>query len=266
MTLDQISLPLFVPASRMDRYAKAAAAGADAVIIDLEDAVAPEDKGAARAALQQHLPREGGAATLLRINAAGSPWFDADLAACQNLPLSGLVLPKAEDPEVCRALAEQSGLPVVGLIETALGLYRAPAIANACARLAFGSIDFAADLALAHEEMPLLYARAQLVLAARLAGQPAPWDGVTVAINDREAILQDCRHSLAMGMGGKLLIHPAQIEAARIGFAPSATERDWAERVLAATAQSTAAVKLDGQMIDAPVIARARAIMARIAA
>lgn len=264
MSLDRIALPLFVPASRMDRYAKAAAAGADAVIVDLEDAVAPDAKDSARADLVRMLPRDGAVPTLVRINAAGTPWFQADVAACRDLPLTAIMLPKAEDPDLCRSLAQQTGKPVVGLIETALGLHHAPAIAAACARLAFGSIDFAADLGLAHDQMPLLAARAQLVLAARLAGQAAPWDGVTVAVDDAEAIMQDCRHGVAMGFGGKLLIHPAQIDPARRGFAPTAAEQDWAQRVMAATADSAAAVKLDGQMIDAPVIMRARAILARV--
>ncbi|MDR7127578.1 CoA ester lyase [Pseudotabrizicola sp. 4114] len=266
MNLDQVTLPLFVPASRMDLYAKAATTGADAIIVDLEDAVTHQDKDAARAALVEDLPRDQHVPTLVRINAADSPWFEADIAACRDLRLTALMLPKAENPDVCAALSDRTGLPVVGLVETALGLFHADAIAAACARLAFGSIDFAADLGLAHEQTPLLHARAVLVLAARLAGQAAPWDGVTVEVNDVDKILQDCRHSVAMGMGGKLLIHPAQLETARRGFAPTDTEREWATRVIAVTEGSTAAVKMDGQMVDAPVIARARAILARVAA
>ena len=263
MTLDRIALPLFLPASRMDRFAKACASGADAVILDLEDAVAPEAKDEARAALLRDLPTSPPCPILIRINAAGSPWFEADLAACRDLPLTAIMLPKAEDPALCADLFERTGLPVVGLIETALGLHHVHAVAAACAGLAFGSIDFAADLGLAHEQTPLLQARAQIVLAARLNGLPAPWDGVTVAVNDADAIVQDCRHSIAMGFGGKLIIHPAQIDPARRGFAPTQEETDWATRVIAATAQSAAALKLDGQMIDAPVIKRAQAILAR---
>jgi citrate lyase subunit beta / citryl-CoA lyase len=263
MPFDRIALPLFVPATRMDRFAKASRSGADAVIVDLEDAVAPDAKAKARASLLRDMPQHPECPVLVRINAADSAHFDADVDACRGLPLVAIVLPKTEDPKVCADLSAHTGLPVVGLIESARGLHHVHAVAQACGHLAFGSIDFAADLGLAHDQAPLLFARAQIILAARLNGQAAPWDGVTMAVNDEAAILQDCRHSVAMGFGGKLIIHPAQIAPARRGFAPTQQERDWAERVLEATRASVAAIKVDGQMIDAPVIKRAEAILAR---
>lgn len=264
MPLSQIALPLFLPATRLDRLAKAQAAGADAILLDLEDAVAEEDKASARAALRD-LPARvpGQVPVLVRLNAADSAFYAEDVAALGGLPIDGLILPKAEDAETCAALAARTGLPVIGLIETALGLRRAESVARACVRLAFGSIDYAADLGIAHTREALLQARAELVLASRLAQRPAPWDGVTQSITDEAMIVSDCQHSVEMGFGGKLIIHPAQIAPARRGFAPSEAELDWARRVVASASETGAAIKLDGQMIDAPVVKRAQQIIAR---
>lgn len=262
MPLSQIALPLFLPATRLDRLAKAQAAGADAILLDLEDAVAEEDKASARAALRD-LPARGQVPVLVRLNAADSAFYAEDVAALGGLPIDGLILPKAEDAEICAALAARTGLPVIGLIETALGLRRAESVARACVRLAFGSIDYAADLGIAHTREALLQARAELVLASRLAQRPAPWDGVTQSITDEAMIVSDCQHSVEMGFGGKLIIHPAQIAPARRGFAPSEAELNWARRVVASASETGAAIKLDGQMIDAPVVKRAQQIIAR---
>src|SRR5215470_2193604 len=170
--------PLFVPADRPDRFAKAAASGADAVIIDLEDAVAPERKAAVRDALSREvLPA---APILLRINAASTEWFAADAAAARALGVDGVLLPKSEgagDLDKVRAIA--GPLDVVALIESARGVANARTIAaGGAARLAFGSIDYAVDLGCSHERGALLAARSELVLASRLAGILAPLDGV----------------------------------------------------------------------------------------
>lgn len=265
--IDRVTLPLFVPGDRPERFAKAMAAGADAVIIDLEDAVAPDAKEHARAGLAAALSGLAGSVpVLLRINARGTPWHAGDLAACAGLPIAGIVLPKAESGADCVAVGAATGLPVVALVESALGLRNAEEIAVASCRIAFGSIDFAADLGIAHERDVLLPARFALAVAARLAGQAAPIDGVTTALRDEDVIAEDCRHAVAMGFGGKLIIHPAQIAAARKGFAPSEGECDWARRVLAAVEGGAAAIAVDGAMVDAPVIARARRILERAAA
>ncbi|WP_306029511.1 CoA ester lyase [Stappia sp. MMSF_3263] len=265
--IDRITLPLFVPGDRPERFAKAMAAGADAVIVDLEDAVAPDAKERARAGLAEALaPVTGTVPVLVRINARGTPWHAGDLAACAGLPLAGLVLPKAESGADCVAVREETGLSVVALVESARGLRNAEEIAMASRRLAFGSIDFAADLGIAHERDVLLPARFALAMAARLAGQAAPIDGVTTALREEDVIADDCRHAVAMGFGGKLIIHPAQIEAARKGCAPSQGECDWARRVLSAVEGGAAAIAVDGAMVDAPVIARARRILERAAA
>jgi citrate lyase subunit beta/citryl-CoA lyase len=261
---EQMNLTLFVPADRPERVAKAAAAGADAVIVDLEDAVAAEARGAARAGLATALSGID-APLILRINPAGTEWFDDDLAAAAALPLSAIMLAKAETGEACAHVARSAGVPVIALVETARGIASLGENAGASARMAFGSIDYAADLGMGHTRQSLLAARSALVLAARLAGQPAPLDGVTTAIRDEALIEDDCRHAAEMGLGGKLIIHPAQLAAARRGFAPSEEEVTWARRVLDA-AQGGAAVQMDGAMIDAPVIARARQIIARAGA
>ncbi len=263
MTFSEIALALFLPATRLDRLPKALAAGADAVILDLEDAVTEDRKDEARQALTETLTEAPQTPVLVRINASGSAAFDADLMACAALPLAGVVLPKADDPATCADVAARSDLPVVGLVESALGVHRAHEVAEACARLAFGSIDFAADLGIAHDRQALGFARSTLVMASRLAGLPPPWDGVTVATDNPEAVMADCRHGVAMGFGGKLLIHPAQIAPARQAMAPTEAELDWARRVVGVAWGSIGAVMLDGEMIDPPVILRARQILAR---
>lgn len=264
-TLDALGLPLFVPGHRPDRYAKAAAAGADAIIIDLEDAVPAEAKAEARGALQCALASAAFAVpVLVRVNAAGTPWHEADLAVCAELPLAAIMLPKAETATGVAHAAVKSGHPVLALIETARGLRAIDAITEAATRLAFGSIDYAADIGADHVRESLLFARSTLVVAARAADRPPPLDGVTVAINDAEALAGDCRHARALGMGGKLLIHPAQIPGARQAFAPGAEEIAWARTILAATASADGGVvKVDGAMVDPPVIKRAEQIMRR---
>lgn len=261
--LDTIALPLFVPADRPERIAKAVAAGPDAVFVDLEDAVTPEGKDAARAGLAQALHSlSTDLPVLLRVNAIGTPWHDADLAAAAVLPIAAIVLPKAESADDIAAIARRASLPVIALVESASGLANARSIAAAASRIAFGSIDYAADLAMAHTHRSLLSARSEIVLASRLAGLPAPLDGVTTAIGDETVILEDCAHAVELGFGGKLLIHPAQIGPARQGFLPAPAEIDWARRVIEAAAQG-GAIRVDGGMVDAPVVARARQILNR---
>lgn len=264
--LDRLALPLFVPGDRPERFAKAIATGADAVILDLEDAVATEAKDHARTGLAQTIAAISPMTLplLLRINAAGTSWHANDIAAANGLPLAAILLPKAENPETVRQVAAASGLPVIALIETAAGLAAAEDIAKACRRLAFGSIDFAADLGCAHTRDALLLARTRLVLAARLAGQASPVDGVTTAIHDAAVIEDDARYAVSLGFGGKLLIHPAQIAPARAGFAPGEAEIAWAHKIVAAARITGAAVAVDGAMVDAPVVARAERILQRL--
>ena len=254
-------LPLFVPANRPDRFAKAANAGADAVIIDLEDAVPPQLKVESRSGItHENLPS---APTILRTNAAASPWFADDLAAAKSLGITCLLLPKFEDANVLAGIRAITGdIEIIALIETARGLANVRAIAaSGVARLAFGSIDLSADLGCAHIRDNLLPARFEIVLASKLAGLPPPLDGITEAIDRPELVEADARHASDLGFGGKFCIHPKQIAPARAGFRPNAAEIDWATAVMGAP--DDGAARVDGAMVDAPVRARARQILAR---
>ena len=254
-----IRAPIFVPASRPDRFAKAAACGADAVILDLEDAVGPADKEAAREALAcdfTNLP------VLVRVNAHGTAWHAADIAAVRPLAVAAVVLPKSENPEDVAGVVDALGAstPVIALIESARGLAEARRIAAVAGvvRLAFGSIDFCADLGCEHLQEVLLPARFELVLASRLAGIAAPIDGVTATLADLSVTQSDAAHARSLGMNGKLCIHPKQIEVVKSAFVPNEAEVQWAERVLAA---GDGAVAVDGAMVDEPVRIRARTIL-----
>ena len=249
--------PLFVPGDRPERYAKAAASGADAVILDLEDAVAPAAKEQARAALQTGFT---GLPVVVRINAVGTPWHDADLAAVAQLPVAAIMLPKAERADDLARLAAVR--PVIALIETVVGVaaVRELALSGQAARLAFGSIDYAADLGCDHVREALAHARSEIIFASRLGGLVAPLDGVTTDVQDPELALDDARHAAALGFGGKLAIHPRQVAGIRQAFRPSEAQIDWARRVLETGA---GAATVDGSMVDEPVRIRARSILSK---
>lgn len=257
---------LFVPGDRPERFAKAAGSGADAVILDLEDAVAPADKDHAREQVCRWLTDSG--TGWVRVNAAPTTWHAADVTALTPCPgLLGLVVPKAEDPqqlaEIGSRLPARAGL--VALVESALGVHRAVDLARCAAvdRLAFGSIDFAGDIGADGSWESLLHARSALVLASRVGGLAPPVDGVTTAIGDPQRLVADVAAARGLGFTGKLCIHPGQVEPVRDGFAPSADEVAWAGRVLAAVGDSEGAVAVDGAMVDRPVVERAKAILRR---
>ena len=267
---------LFVPATRADRIPKALASGADAVIVDLEDAVAPQDKDSARAALDVALAHQHrasaaassvGPALWVRVN-TGAPWSDQDLALCaRHAAVQAVVVPKAESARQMQAAFEACGRkPLVALIETAEGYARRDEVAShpAVKRLAFGSIDFQLDLGISGEGDALLVFRSGLVLASRLAGLPAPLDGVTVEVANPEVVAADAARARALGFGGKLCIHPQQVGPVNAAFSPSPAEIDWAQRVVAACeASAGAAVAVDGKMVDRPVLLRAQALLAQ---
>lgn len=266
---------LFVPANRPERYAKALAAGAGAVIIDLEDAVAPDVKAQARQQLAagfDSLQAGERAQVLVRINAAGTPWHADDLALVGRLSqggLGGVVLPKAEAVADLVQLAATAGpaCAVLPLIESAAGLAVLDGLA-ACAgvtRLVFGNLDFQADLGMAcgPDEAELQPVRLALVLASRRAGLPAPVDGVTASTADTLQLQQDAARSRRGGFGAKLCIHPAQVAVVQAALAPTAAERDWAQRVIQGSRQAGGAVfTLDGRMVDTPVLRLAERTLA----
>jgi len=254
-----VRFPLFVPGDRPERFAKAALSGADAVIFDLEDAVAPAAKAGARAALKDPI-LPGGILTIVRVNGRFTSFHAEDLAAITGLGLAAIMLPKSETAEDIQSVAASlPGIKVIALIETARGLANARTIACHAQQLAFGSIDYCADLGLAHVRDALLSARSELVLASRLAGLPPPIDGVTTSIQDAALIEEDARYASQLGFGGKLCIHPAQIPAAKRGFAPTEADIAWAQKILAAG--DDGAVSVDGAMVDAPVRLRAQRIL-----
>jgi citrate lyase subunit beta / citryl-CoA lyase len=260
---------LFVPGDRPERFAKALASGADAVVLDLEDAVAPSAKAVARAAVAAALAA-GDPRFVVRINDTATAWFAEDLALLAAGRASTVMLPKAERAtDVERVCAACPGIAVLALVETARGVLAAESLAAApgVQRLVFGTIDFALDLDLsghlAHS-VGLDGAASRLAWASRAAGIASPVAGVTTALDDEANLLSDLARARAHGFAAKLCIHPKQIAPIHAALAPSAAERDWAERVLAAAdAAGNAAVQLDGRMIDKPLIERARRLLAR---
>ena len=258
--LGHLVAPIFIPADRPERFAKAAASGADGIILDLEDAVAPENKYQARQSLCADftdLP------VVVRINAPGTAWYDDDMAVVARLPVAAIMVPKAEKPASLAVIA--AAKPVLALIETARGLAAARDIA-ACGhagRLAFGSVDYAADLGCAHTREALSAARLEVVLASRLGGLPAPIDGVTLGLGDMTVAGEDAAYARGLGFGGKLLIHPAQAGPVSAAFSLTAEEQEWALQVL--STKSGGVVTINGEMVDEPVRRRARAILARAA-
>lgn len=261
---------LFVPGHRPERFAKALASGAEAVIIDLEDAVPLDAKATARDALLaawSGLDAAERARLLVRVNPPGTPWHEADLSAVARLSgLGALMLPKAEHPQQVEQAFRSSGVPVLPLIESAEGLGQMDAIARATGvlRLGLGHIDLQADLGMrcGPDEAELAPVRLALVVASRRAGLPAPVDGVTTATQDTEVLAADAQRSRRFGFGAKLCIHPAQVAGVHQALAPTEAECDWARRVLAAeVAAGGGAFSVDGKMVDPPVLLLARKIL-----
>ncbi|MEE4598604.1 CoA ester lyase [Streptomyces sp. DSM 41524] len=254
---------LFVPGDRPDRFDKAAASGADLVIIDLEDAVAAPDKDRARENTAAWLAH--GNHAIVRINPPGTAWAETDLrmAARHGSPV---MVPKAEDPVALADLAARIAgrCALVPLIETALGLEHAHTVCSTpgVIRAAFGNVDLAAQLGVAPDDhTALAFARSRLVLASAAAGIAPPVDGVTTAVRDMEALRTNTAHARRLGFTGKLCVHPAQARPVAEEFAPSAEELRWARAVLDSGDSVTT---VDGQMIDKPVLERARRTLARV--
>lgn len=258
---------LFVPASRPERFAKALDSGADCVILDLEDAVAVEQKASAREQMAQRLrdfDRTQLARTLVRINPAGTPWHALDLSVVGEWVgqgLAGAVVPKAESASALRAtgIALGPAARLVPLIESLAGLDAADQLTRTpqVARLAFGHLDFQLDLGMrcGPRESELDGVRFALVAASRRARLPPPIDGVTTDTSDGERLQADLLRLRAFGFAGKLCVHPAQVPVVNGSFSPSSVEVDWARRVLdGARTHRGQPFALDGRMVDLPVI------------
>ena len=270
---------LFVPADRPERYAKALASGADAVVVDLEDAIAPGAKLAARQALVQAVSSLSAAECsrlVVRINAVGSAWHGDDLAALRSLVAQGVsavMVAKAESAATLAQVVATAGptCALLPLVESVAGLDAIDKLA-ACPqvlRLVFGHLDFQADAGMACgvDESELVPVRLAFALASRRVGLAAPVDGVSPGTRDTAQLELDAARSRRGGFGGKLCIHPAQVALVNAAFTPSADELDWARRVQAAfTAAGGGVFSLDGRMVDAPVLRLAQRTLAQAGA
>lgn len=254
---------LFVPAIRIDRVDKALSGSSHAVIVDLEDGVSNDMKEQARERLETWSSNRR---YLLRINPVGSEFCNGDLGRLSSLRnLEGVVLAKVEDVQQVEYVQPfiPSGLPLIALIESALGLIAAPQIARAGVnRLFFGSADYLANVGAAVGREVLNYPRSCLVVASAAAGLDAPIDGPSLELKDLDVVHLDAKNARALGMGGKLCIHPLQVETINSVFYPTPDEINWAESVVTAWEATTSAVfQLDGKLIDAPIIRQAQRII-----
>ena len=258
---------LFVPGDRADRFDKACSSIAEAVIIDLEDAVSPQRKSEARTLIKTWL--ENGGRAIIRINAHGTEWFEEDCALLQSEGVAGVMLPKAETRVAVEAVLRsmREPLPLILLIETARGLLNAADLARVegVSRLAFGSVDFQLDCNIPDDDEGLAHARAQLVLASAAGRLAPPIDGVTTILNDPEVLRRETERARRLGFGGKLCIHPNQLEIVNAGFAPTEEDLLRAREIMDVVEASDdfGVAMHNGKLIERPVIEWAKRVMAR---
>jgi citrate lyase subunit beta/citryl-CoA lyase len=271
---------LFAPANEPRKVAKLAATGADAVVLDLEDAVAKEHKVAARAMARDALATIAGPVRCIRVNAWDTGLTPGDVAAIASPDLDVIVLPKVESPRdlarldaaIAAAMPGVAGPRVLALIETCAGILAAAEIARASPRLAglvFGAGDLGKDLALptlrGDISGALAWGRAKLVYDARAAGLPGPIDGPCLMVRDQAAMEVEARAAAALGHRGKVCIHPDQVAVANRVFSPDPDEVAFARRVIAAFAAAegagSASITVDGVFVDYPIVEKAEAIV-----
>ena len=261
---------LFVPANQPERYGKALASGADGVIIDLEDAVGLDDKAKARELLKNtwsSISVEEKKRVIIRCNAPGRSFYAADLVLAKELQVQYLMIPKTESPDHINGAAEElKNTAFIPMIETPLGLHHLNEIASAeqVLRLALGNLDMQVEMGMSCDdnETEIDTARFMLVLASKLAQIAPPLDGVTPSTDDEPRIFAHAQKAKRFGFGAKLCIHPKQIPIIKRAFSPTVEEISWAKRVIAAdNASNGQAVKVDGKMVDRPVVMLARRIL-----
>ena len=253
---------LFLPASNARAIARARDAGADLVVLDLEDAVKREDKEAARAAAVEAVAEPWATPVAIRLNGRSSEWFDDDLTATAGSQADLVVLPRADSADAVREVWEDVDRPVMAMIETAAGVLAAPQIAGECAALIAGTNDLAADLCLPPEagRAQMQMALQSIVLAARSAGI-AVFDGVFNYLDDPNGFSAQAEEGYNLGFDGKSLIHPDQIEAAHRVFAPSEAQIERARRLVEAA--TGGAERFEGQMIERMHVEAAQRLLAR---
>ena len=254
---------LFLPASNPRAIARAREAGADLVVLDLEDAVKPEDKLAARQAAVDAVAEPWPMPVAIRVNGVVSRWHDDDVKAVCHSRANLAVLPRADSAEAVRILNRQVRRPVMAMIETAAGVLAAPAIAHDAAALIAGTNDLSADLRLPPEagREPLQMALQLIVIAGRAAGI-AVFDGVFNRLDDSEGFAAEAAESRRLGFDGKSLIHPDQIEPCHRAFAPTEAEIDRARRLLEAS--TGGAERFEDQMIEHMHVKAAQRLLERV--
>jgi citrate lyase beta subunit len=260
---------LFTPGSDRRKLVRALEAPADAIVVDLEDAVPLAEKARARSLTAEVLAGAEPASRLaVRVNAAGTAFWEEDLRLAGELDLGALVVPKATPSAVADLPAD--GPPVVAVIETAQGLKQAYETASSpkVAALLLGAVDLGIELRLAArpDGQEILYARSQIVLDSAAAGIRAPFDLVHLQTDDDAGLQEECRLARSLGFRGKACIHPAQVEIVNRVFSPSEQEVVQARRVVGAyetgTRHGRGAIALDGEMVDLAVVDRARQVLA----
>lgn len=254
---------LFVPGDRPERFTKARSSGADAVIIDLEDAVAASEKERARRETAAALAADGGFAVRIGAPSTVEGASDIEALAASGVAPWAVVVAKAEDASELEEVARILRAPVIALVESAKGLEAAAALAASPAvmRLAFGAVDLSLDIEAAADDDVLAPVRSRLVMVSRAAGIAAPIDTPSLDIEDNDRTRAAATVSRRFGMGGKLCIHPRQVSVVASAFLPTLEEVARARRILDASDHDGAA-RLDGQMIDLPVLERARRVIA----
>ena len=260
---------LFAPGNDERKLRNALSSGADAVVADLEDAVTPAEKAAARSlAVRVLAEADGDALRLVRVNAADSEWIADDVEAVRSVDLDGLVLPKATAAAV--GSVQGLDLPVVAIVETPLGVRGAFELATnpAVEALVLGAVDLGLALGLEPREdgLELLFARSSVVVDSAAAGLRGPIDRVWTRLGDTAGLRHDCALARSLGFRGKACIHPEQVPVVNDAFSPSSEElaraRDVVRAFEEAAANGRGAVAFDGEMIDLPVVERARQLLA----
>ena len=260
---------LIVPGDRPERFDKALACGADAVVLDVEDAVTPHAKPQARENIRGWIAahRDASRRIVVRINDATSEWFAADLEFLREAGIGQVMLAKAEGPGQVAAAVAMLGPngKVLPIIETARGIANVEqvAIAHGVQRLVFGTLDYGVDLDLSGDDRGLAYPSARIAIASRCAGIASPVAGVTPAIDDDSRLVADLAFARAFGFGAKLCIHPRQVGVIRDAMRPTAAELEWARKVVQAADGAKGALQVDGKMVDRPVVLRARSLLDR---
>ena len=253
---------LFLPASNDRAIAKARTLGADLVVLDLEDAVKPEDKRAARDAAVEAVADEWPMPVAIRVNSVGSEWHSLDLDAAARSEADFAVVPRAISGHLVQGVAKAIGKPVLAMIETAAGVLAAAEIAPQTAGLIAGTNDLRSDLRLPLDatRAPISTALQLIVLAARAVAVPV-FDGVFNRLDDPQGFLAEAEDGRRLGFDGKSLIHPSQIEPCHRAFAPSGAEIERARRLVEAF--SGGAERFDNEMIERMHVEAAQRVLAR---